>query len=353
MTEYRVRRTSNNDYLAHAGKKGSRWGYTNGKRNGNRTAEGEKPVYGPSGAPYGPNQAPVSYGPRNQRVITRRTESLKNEYDTRYDKDGTKNVIVYKGKADQFKDKVEKSTSNLGQKVRDAVIGKEGKTVSAKVSRGTSKSYTGYGPENRTQYKYGSTTNKQGDTTTVRKSDSLLSKNTVKVDPKTNTVHTTKNVGKIEQAVDKAESYVKGIKKKITGDSAGNLKTDGVSVTRKAIDKTAVERSGSNIPKDYNDGLRIQQTGDGKYSYVDKSGKSYGESKGEARANKYKQDQYNANKRAEAAKKAGYEGSQEQKIDQVKAKAKKTAKKIKGASEKAVDRGVDYVSSLWKKLRSN
>lgn len=35
--EYRVKRSA--DYLAHAGKKGMKWGYSDGKKNGKRTAE--------------------------------------------------------------------------------------------------------------------------------------------------------------------------------------------------------------------------------------------------------------------------------------------------------------------------
>ena len=36
-----ITRSSNNDYLAHAGKKGMKWGFNDGKKNGKRTAEEE------------------------------------------------------------------------------------------------------------------------------------------------------------------------------------------------------------------------------------------------------------------------------------------------------------------------
>lgn len=36
-----VTRSSDSDYLAHAGKKGMKWGYSDGKKNGKRTAEEE------------------------------------------------------------------------------------------------------------------------------------------------------------------------------------------------------------------------------------------------------------------------------------------------------------------------
>lgn len=36
--EYRVKRSADYDYLAHGGKKGMKWGYNDGKKNGKRTA---------------------------------------------------------------------------------------------------------------------------------------------------------------------------------------------------------------------------------------------------------------------------------------------------------------------------
>lgn len=103
--EYRIKRSS--DYLAHAGKKGMKWGYTDGKKNGKRTAEDVV------------NELADSIGYKASYVEEVRQLGLKYGFDSKEYKDELK--WLSEGDPDQAAEitKVLKSTSKKSNSVTD------------------------------------------------------------------------------------------------------------------------------------------------------------------------------------------------------------------------------------------
>lgn len=167
MSYYGYNRDAYGEYLAHKGKKGAKWGYTNGKKNGKRTAKGRSVdkikeeakklpkgsslFYNHKGKRYMLDSVKdngIHYKSGNHTIIVRKGEKLKT-VNMGTLRDGKKSTTyVSEGKAAQTKRKVKvakneamakvtKASKNLDKKAKK--ISKAAKVKSKEVAKKAAK----------------------------------------------------------------------------------------------------------------------------------------------------------------------------------------------------------------------